>query len=215
MLGATLDDSPPSPSTAPVRRCRRFQARAGELEHRLPEILSRWPRQQRSLPGFWHDGTTSSLITQDGVEHGRAATTTGNSTAAVRAAGCPARAKRRKYIKLPTDAAIPALQQVALQKRRRYDQPIGEGFMFLPFLSMSRRRGRSPRLAISLMLALGLIRLSVQGPPLQPPGRTPADSGQPKECPGCGRAVRPDRRGRYRCLVCGKKFAAAQAKDYR
>jgi hypothetical protein len=88
--------------------------------------------------------------------------------------------------------------------------------MFVLYRSVSRRRrqSRSLGLAIPLMLALGLIRLSVQQPPLQPPGNNPGNNGQPKRCPTCGNAVRPDRRGRYKCQVCGKKFIATEAIDY-
>jgi uncharacterized protein (DUF983 family) len=88
--------------------------------------------------------------------------------------------------------------------------------MFVPFQSASRRRGRSLRLAISLTIALGLARLFNQAPPLQPMGVNPSEGGRPKKCPNpdCGRAVRPDRRGRYVCLACGLKFTAAEAEDY-
>ena len=89
--------------------------------------------------------------------------------------------------------------------------------MFVPFQSASRRRhrSRSLRIAILLTLALGLAGLApLGGPPLQPPGDFPVESGQAKKCPFCGRAVRPDRQGRYTCLVCNEPFVAAEAEDY-
>jgi hypothetical protein len=88
--------------------------------------------------------------------------------------------------------------------------------MFVPFQSVSMRRcrGRPLGLAIPLTLVLGLTGLSVQGPPLQPPGDIPGRSGQPKKCPGCDQAVRPDRHMHYTCLICGMEFIAAEAEDY-
>jgi tRNA(Ile2) C34 agmatinyltransferase TiaS len=88
--------------------------------------------------------------------------------------------------------------------------------MFVPFQSASRRRrrGRSLGLAISLTVALGLAGLHINTPPIPPPGVNPSKSGRPKKCPACGQAARSKRRGRYKCLKCGKKFKAADADDY-
>jgi hypothetical protein len=91
---------------------------------------------------------------------------------------------------------------------------LGEAFMFIPFQSASRRRGRLLGFAISLAVALGLAGLYVNKPPIPPPGVNPSKGGRPKKCPACGYAVRPKRRGHYKCLRCGKKFKAADADDY-
>lgn len=106
--------------------------------------------------------------------------------------------------------------RVALHKRWRYDQPSCErGCKFVSFQSVSRLgRGRMMWLAIPVTLLLGLTWLSVQGPPLQPPGKNPRASGQPKRCPSCDHVVKPDRRGRYICSLCGQRFNATQAEDY-
>ena len=89
--------------------------------------------------------------------------------------------------------------------------------MSVPFqsASMPKRGRRSIELAIAVTLVLGLVGLSVQGPPLQPPGWVPGESGNPKICPNCGQVVRPARRGRYVCRLCGEKFTASEAEDYR
>jgi hypothetical protein len=65
-----------------------------------------------------------------------------------------------------------------------------------------------------LLLIFGLAGVYVQKPPLGPPGINPSGPVKWKKCPRCGTAVRPNKDGLYVCLNCGKKFYAAEAKDY-
>lgn len=94
--------------------------------------------------------------------------------------------------------------------------------MFVPFqpASRRRRRGRSLTLAISLTVALGLVGVYVNLPPLGPPGVNPPPDVNPlegngwKKCPNCGTAVQPEQTGHCICPNCDEEFKAADAEDY-
>ena len=88
--------------------------------------------------------------------------------------------------------------------------------MFVPFKTASRRRGRSPRLAIPLTVAFGLAGIYVNLPPSRPAGVNPPGSSEWKKCPNpeCATAVQPKSDGHCDCPKCGMKFEAADADDY-